>query len=116
MMIVVAIMGVLSAVALPRFLSARAVAEAGASVGELIGVAKVCATANASKIAFFLSQPSDSALITCNGTATNQISGRRFPANALGVRCLLSNTTANSVRPVINISPTGTMTCTFITT
>ena len=45
LMIVVAIVGILSAVALPNFLQARNAAEAGARLGETIGLAKECATA-----------------------------------------------------------------------
>ena len=40
LMIVVAIVGILSAVALPNFLQARNAAAAGSAVGEAIGVAK----------------------------------------------------------------------------
>mgnify|MGYP002654228743 CR=1 FL=1 len=43
LMIVVAIVGLLSAVALPQFLGARAAAEAGAKIGGQIGLAKECA-------------------------------------------------------------------------
>ena len=40
LMIVVAIIGVLSAVAIPQFLGVRDRAAAGAKVGELVGLAK----------------------------------------------------------------------------
>ena len=44
-MVVVAIVGVLSAVALPQFLGVKDKAEAGASIGEQVGLAKECSTA-----------------------------------------------------------------------
>jgi type IV pilus assembly protein PilA len=44
LMIVVAIVGILSAVALPNFLGARAAANAGSAVGQALGLAKECAT------------------------------------------------------------------------
>jgi len=44
LMIVVAVVGILSAVALPRYLAARAAAGAGAAIAENIGLAKECAT------------------------------------------------------------------------
>jgi len=44
LMITVAIVGILSAVALPQFLGARTSAEAGAKIGEKVGLAKECAT------------------------------------------------------------------------
>ena len=43
LMIVVAIVGLLSAVALPQFLGARDAADAGAKIGGQIGLAKECA-------------------------------------------------------------------------
>jgi type IV pilus assembly protein PilA len=45
LLVVVAVVGVLSAVALPQFLGVKDKAEAGASVGEQIGLAKECSTA-----------------------------------------------------------------------
>ena len=48
LMIVVAVVGILSAIALPRYLAARAAAAAGAAIGEQIGLAKECATFAAS--------------------------------------------------------------------
>jgi prepilin-type N-terminal cleavage/methylation domain-containing protein len=42
LMIVVAIVGLLAAVAFPRFLSARNAADAGSKVGEVVGLAKEC--------------------------------------------------------------------------
>jgi type IV pilus assembly protein PilA len=43
LMIVIVIVGVLSAVALPNFLGTKDKAEAGAGVGSLVGLAKECA-------------------------------------------------------------------------
>ena len=43
-MIVIVIVGVLSAVALPQFLGVREKAETGAIVGSMVGIAKECAT------------------------------------------------------------------------
>ena len=47
LMIVVAIIGLLSAVALPQFLGARSRADARAKIGEAVGLAKECAVFNA---------------------------------------------------------------------
>jgi type IV pilus assembly protein PilA len=44
LMIVVAVVGILSAVALPRYLAARAAAGAGASIAEQVALAKECST------------------------------------------------------------------------
>ncbi len=45
LMIVIVVVGVLSAVALPNFLGVKDKAEAGSQVGELLGLAKECSTA-----------------------------------------------------------------------
>ena len=44
LMIVIVIVGVLSAVALPQFLGVRDRAETGANIGGMVGIAKECAT------------------------------------------------------------------------
>jgi type IV pilus assembly protein PilA len=44
LMIVVAIVGILAAVAIPKYLEARKAAAAGAAIGEKVGLAKECAT------------------------------------------------------------------------
>ena len=44
LMIVVAIVGILSTVALPNFLGARNATAAGATIGQAVGLAKECAT------------------------------------------------------------------------
>ncbi len=44
LMIVVAIVGILAAVAIPKYLEARKAAAAGAAIGEQVGLAKECAT------------------------------------------------------------------------
>ncbi|MFM1797922.1 MAG: hypothetical protein RLZZ117_200, partial [Cyanobacteriota bacterium] len=44
LMVVVAIIGILAAVAVPRYLQARSSAEAGARIGEVAGLAKECST------------------------------------------------------------------------
>ena len=45
LMIVVVIVGILSAVALPQFLGVRNKAELGSSIGEAVGLAKECSAA-----------------------------------------------------------------------
>ena len=50
LMIVVAIVGILSAVALPQFLGARNAAQTGSVVGEALGIAKECAVIAASRV------------------------------------------------------------------
>lgn len=115
LMIVVAIVGILSAVALPNFLGARAAASAGAAVGEVIGLSKECATFIASggvgqTAATTVGGPS----ITC-GTGGGTVS-KAFTAGAEGVRCLdATSTSANKGVKVVITGSTGAMTCSFTT-
>jgi type IV pilus assembly protein PilA len=111
LMIVVAIVGILSAVALPNFLGARAAASAGAAVGEAIGLAKECAT--------FLASGGVGVAptgITC-ATGANGSVTRTFTAGAAGVRCLAATSATNSSLATITITGTGTsigqMSCAF---
>lgn len=99
LMIVVAIVGILSAVALPNFLGARAAADAGAKVGEALGLGKECATFLASGGVGV--QPSATG-VTC-GTGANGSVARSFTAGAGGVKCLnvTSLTTSNTVTVTI---------------
>jgi type IV pilus assembly protein PilA len=111
LMIVVAIVGILSAVALPNFLGARSAAAAGAAVGEAIGIGKECAT--------FLSSGGVGvapAGVTC-ATGANGSVVRTFTAGAAGVRCLGATSAATSSQATITITGTGTtigaMSCAF---
>ena len=113
LMIVVAIVGILSAVALPNFLGARAAADAGAKVGEAIGLGKECATFLAS--GGVGQQPTQTG-VTCATGADGTVS-RTFTSGAEGVRCLgLSSASANTTVKV-TITGTGTqvgqLSCSF---
>ena len=109
LMIVVAIIGILSAVALPNFLSARSAAEAGSRVGEALGLAKECATLAVSDIGN--APDSGSVFVTCNATS-GLVSGT-FTAGASGVRCLDQTSTAASSNVKVSIASTGAITCAF---
>ncbi|WP_315858892.1 MULTISPECIES: prepilin-type N-terminal cleavage/methylation domain-containing protein [unclassified Cyanobium] len=115
LMIVVAIVGILSAVALPNFLGARAAASAGAAVGEVIGLSKDCATFIAS------SGVGQTAVTTVGGPAITCGTGggtvtKAFDAGAGGVRCLdATSVSTNKGVKVVIAGSTGAMTCTFTT-
>lgn len=115
LMIVVAIVGILSAVALPQYLTARRAAQAGAIIGEATGLAKECATAAASDIA--ASIVTAGARVTFTGTSTC-VDGGTFtgswaslgngPAN---IRCLATTTADASNVISVSVSATGALTC-----
>jgi prepilin-type N-terminal cleavage/methylation domain-containing protein len=114
LMIVVAVVGLLAAVALPQYIRARSRAAAAASVGELLGVAKACAVGQASKMNEETVNPNSNGAVTCNGSTSVTLTGRDFTSgNAAGVVCLdRTAIDANTgVRAIISTS--GNLTCSF---
>ena len=111
LMIVVAIIGLLAAVALPQFLSARDRADAKSKVGELVGLAKECATFNAEAdlTSSTIAAP-DNRSVTCGGAvpATVTMSSRSW-RTSLAVECAGSTFTAT--RAKMDIQPSGKMVC-----
>ncbi|WP_286191063.1 prepilin-type N-terminal cleavage/methylation domain-containing protein [Synechococcus sp. FACHB-909] len=112
LMIVVAIVGILSAVALPNFLGARAAASAGARVGEVIGIAKECATFVASGGVGVAPATAGGTIVACEVTG-GTVSGT-FTSGAGGVRCLdKTNAAGNTTVTVTIAGNTGALTCAF---
>jgi type IV pilus assembly protein PilA len=112
LMIVVAIVGILAAVALPNFLQARNAAAAGSAVGEAVGIAKECAT-------FIFSggvgvQPATvtgGPTITCGSSAAGSVISRSFASGAAGVKCLGTTVGTGATQVTIAIPTSGAMTC-----
>lgn len=112
LMIVVAIVGILSAVALPNFLGARAAASAGARVGEVIGLAKECATFVASSGVGVAPTTVGGVTVSC-AVSGGSVSGT-FTSGAGGVRCLgVTSVSGNGTVTVTITGTTGLMTCAF---
>ena len=111
LMIVVAVIGILSAVALPQFLQARNAAAAGATIGEALGLAKECGVLAASDIG---SSPTAG---TCTGVTCTSAGGTvtaSFAPGPEGLRCLGSPvSTAGNNLATITITSTGAMSCLF---
>ena len=106
LMIVVAVIGILSAVALPQYLQARARAEAGAKVGEAIGLSKECAVGQASRL---LASVDGKA---CSGAADVTIA-RTFTGAAPDVACLADTAVAADRIATITVTSTGALSCAF---
>jgi type IV pilus assembly protein PilA len=104
LMIVVAIVGILSAVAIPQFLGARAAAKAGAQIGEKVGLAKECAV-------FIGSGGVGTAPASC------ALDGATFSTSwspsVQGLNCLTTSAATAKTSASISVTATGQMSCTM---
>lgn len=112
LMIVVAIVGILSAVALPSFLGARNSAQAGAFVGEAVGLAKECATHVVSGIGTAPSAAGNIATLTCNSSGGSVVTNP-WTAGAVGVKCLSDVSVSADTKATVTVTSAGGMTCAF---
>ena len=124
LMIVVAIIGILTAVALPNFIAARNAAKIGSRVGEAIGFAKECAVYIATDIGE--AQPAntvrtgnsaDGVVETCASTGDGTLVATWGAASAAGVKCLTASSATTSTAATITVLRTvstgDTISCTF---
>ena len=106
LMVVVAILGVLMALAVPRFLNARDVADAGARIGDLAAKAKECSVFNASG-----SLGEAPTGCTSSVTSTYVATWAKTVAN---LKCLSETAySAGMAKASIAVKPTGEMVCTL---
>jgi len=112
LMIVVAIIGLLSAVALPQFLNARSRADAKTKVGEAVGLAKECATFNAEAdvSGTTVRVPTGGTIICGTSTPSSRDMSSRVFSTSMTVSCLGSSIT-NALSVGIAITSGGQMTC-----
>ena len=114
LMIVVAIIGLLSATALPQFLGARDRADAKAKMGETIGLSKECAVFNAEadSTSTSVKQPGGTT-VWCGGTAASAqtFNSQSFQAS-MAITCLGATLAATTKGVKIVVSAAGQMTCT----
>jgi type IV pilus assembly protein PilA len=109
LMVVVAIIGLLAAVALPQFLGARAAADAGAKIGEIVGLGKECAvyvTSGGVGIA-------PTTAPGCTAGASTSYS-RSWSGTVAGLNCLTTAGGATGrTAATVTVSSTGGLSCTF---
>jgi type IV pilus assembly protein PilA len=112
LMIVVAVVGILAAVALPQFLGARNAAAAGAAVGEALGIAKECAVIAASEIG---EQPdaAGSTDVACGATGGTVTATWANGDGVTGVKCLDKAAADGDKTATISIGDDGGLTCAF---
>lgn len=113
-MVVSAAITLLTALALPNMGAAGISTEAGARVGEAIGIARGCASYVASKGVGMqpTTAPSKNGAILCTSTGGTVVSGT-WPPGTAGVRCLGVTSTPSSTQGTITITSTGLMQCAF---
>jgi type IV pilus assembly protein PilA len=105
LMIVVAVIGILSAVALPQYLGARNAAAAGAAIGELLGQSKECATFKAA--AGVGATPSVGGT-ACTSNASQSFS-RGWGSTVQGIRCL--DQTGSGSKATVTVGSDGALSC-----
>jgi prepilin-type N-terminal cleavage/methylation domain-containing protein len=105
LMIVVAIVGILAAVAIPKYLEARKFAAANAAIGEQVGLAKECAT--------FVAAQVGSAPTSCSSASGGSFVGTWAGAIAATspVKCLTQ--TGSGTRVTVTVTSNADMSCTF---
>ena len=110
LLIVVAVVGLLSAIALPKYLQVRNAARAGALIGEQVGRAKACSTWVLSGLIGQNPAPG-----TCESTGVSTFDGSwdSFGPVNRGLRCLqVTNSGGTGFR--INVSTSGELTCSMV--
>jgi len=104
LMIVVAILGILAALAIPRYLNAKDAAEAGTRIGDVVAQAKECSTYLASG---GLGTPPTNC--TNGSSASYSASWAKTVAN---LRCLSTSGNTSAInKVVVDVTTTGDMSC-----
>lgn len=114
LMIVVAVVGLISAVAVPSYLRARGVSEAAASVAEALALAKHCAVGMRSSIPMIVEDPRTGSQIVCDGNLPRGFFTRSWNSDATGVRCLDSSASNTNRIAYILVDQAGDVACTFL--
>jgi type IV pilus assembly protein PilA len=114
LMIVVAVVGLLAALALPHYRRAMATAEASSRILETVAFAEQCAVAQKSGVHVVVAQPGGGPTRNCNGSSARQINSRTWSSDAAGVLCLGQAAQQNHRQATLRVAVNGTITCTFL--
>jgi prepilin-type N-terminal cleavage/methylation domain-containing protein len=106
LLVVVGIVGILAAVALPKFLDVRDNAQAGAYVGEVVGLGKECAV-------FVGAGGLGTAPTGCTTTAGGTFSKTWTSEKVVGVKCLDKTAVAGNKTVTVKVEIDGSLGCSF---
>lgn len=106
LMIVVAIVGVIAAAALPKYLEARKAAAAGAAIGEQVGLAKECAT-------FIVAKVGSAPNTNCSTNGGTYSSSWTQYGSILGLNCL-DQTGLSGTKVTVQVSSLGDFSCSIL--
>jgi prepilin-type N-terminal cleavage/methylation domain-containing protein len=111
LLIVVAILGLLAAIGIPRYLDVRANAEAGALAGEAVGLGKECGVYLAS--GGLGTEPTYAAgKGSCNTTSGGSFV-RNIQAATTKVKCIADESVRTDKTLTVSVQTTGDISCTF---
>jgi type IV pilus assembly protein PilA len=118
LMIVVAIIGVLSAIAVPNFINARNAAVVGARVGEALGFSKECSVLTVTGVGSWTpglksGTTADGVTAGSCGENTGGTVTANWPTGSDGVKCLDKTSAKANTKATISIGTDGKLTCVF---
>jgi len=106
LMVVVAILGLLAAVALPGFLGVRATGAAGAALGEIVGLSKECSV-------YLTSGGIGTAPNRCT-TGASAVFSKSWSGAVTNLNCLgVTNGAIGKTAATISVDVNGGLSCTF---
>lgn len=108
--VVVAIFGMLATTFFAHFLTARSRSQAGAKVGELIGIAHECSIDMSSQLQSAITYAG--IVYSCGNSSPVTLSAT-FPRGANGVDCLSDITEEADTRVAVTIATSGAISCAF---
>ena len=106
LMIVVAIIGVLAAVGIPKYVAVRNNAQASAMVGDVLGKAKECAT-------YVVAGGVGTAPTDCTTSAGGSFAKTWTGTNVSGIPCLNDTAAAGDLTVTVTVATDGGMSCSF---